>query len=240
VSKLAERSQVFDNHFVGSLPCMPARREIMAGRKEFLWRPWGGMEVFDPRMPRCIAGAGFNTAMVTDHYHYWEDFEGEEDYFTAKVFSGAMAWLDENANKGPFFLQVECFDVHEPFDVPEPYASMYTDGSKDDSNIWPPYQVYEDLRRYMAQATDEELAFLRSQYMGKVTMMDTWLGKFMTRLDALSLWEDTMVIFTTAMVTIPASVRRLASSFHTTTATPTFRCWSGIRRIRAEALASRS
>ena len=254
VSRLAERSMVFEDHFVGSLPCMPARREIMAGRKEFLWRPWGGMEVFDPRLPQVIGKNGYNTAMVTDHYHYWEeeangymqgfkslelvrghevdswkvhdpdeddpqwvknvmkyraakhirqyaanvkDFKGEEDYFAPKVFQGACDWLDDNARKGPFFLQVECFDVHEPFDVPEPYASMYTDGDKDDFNIWPPYQVYADLEKFMNETTPEELDFLRAQYMGKVTMMDTWLGRFMDKLDELGLWEDTMVVFTT-------------------------------------------
>ncbi|SHH65858.1 sulfatase [Cognatishimia maritima] len=254
VQALAERGHVFDDHYVGSLPCMPARREIMAGRKEFLWRPWGGMEVFDPRMPKEISKTGMNTAMVTDHYHYWEeeangymqgfgnlqlvrghevdswkmhdpnaddpqwvknvmkyraaehirqyaanvkDFKGEEDYFAPKVFQGAMDWLDENAGKGDFFLQVECFDVHEPFEVPEPYASMYTDGDKNDFNIWPPYQVYADLERFMDETTPEELAFLKAQYMGKVTMMDTWLGKFMAKLDAMNLWEDTMVVFTT-------------------------------------------
>ena len=52
LDRFAEKSAVFDDHYVGSLPCMPARREIMAGRKEFLWLPWGGMEVFDPRMPK--------------------------------------------------------------------------------------------------------------------------------------------------------------------------------------------
>ncbi len=254
VMRLAERSQIYDNHYVGSLPCMPARREIMAGRKEFLWRPWGGMEVFDPRMPKEVAKSGYNTAMVTDHYHYWEeeangymqgfqniqlvrghevdgwkvpdtdeddpqwvknvmkyraaehirqyaanvkDFKGEEDYFAPKVFQGAMDWLDENADKGKFFLQVECFDVHEPFDVPEPYASMYTDRTKDEFNIWPPYQVYADLERYMNETSEEELEFLRAQYMGKVTMMDTWLGKFMDKMEAMGLMEDTMIVFTT-------------------------------------------
>ena len=69
----AARSTRFDNHFVGSLPCMPARREIFAGRKDFLWRPWGPLEVFDPRLPRVVKAAGLNTGVVTDHYHYWEE-----------------------------------------------------------------------------------------------------------------------------------------------------------------------
>ena len=50
----ANKSLVFDNHFIGSLPCMPARREISAGRKEFMWRPWGPLEAFDPKLPNCL------------------------------------------------------------------------------------------------------------------------------------------------------------------------------------------
>ena len=69
----ARRAWRMDNHFVGSLPCMPARREIFAGQKELMWRPWGPLEYGDPRLPRLLAQQGCSTAIVTDHYHYWED-----------------------------------------------------------------------------------------------------------------------------------------------------------------------
>lgn len=39
LSRFAARAWRMDQHFVGSLPCMPARREIIAGFKEMLWRP---------------------------------------------------------------------------------------------------------------------------------------------------------------------------------------------------------
>ena len=255
IDRFAARSQVYDNHFVGSLPCMPARREIIAGRKEFLWRPWGSLEVFDPRLPGEVGKAGYHSHIVTDHYHYWEeeangyiqgydtletirgyevdrwqyqdpdedkpgwvrnverfraaehigqyyantrDFEEEEDFFSAKVFGSACDWLDRHAGKGKFFLHVETFDVHEPFHIPEPYESMYAQGAtKNEFNIWPPYQVYCDLDAFMDQTTPAELAFLRSQFMGKVTMMDRWFGQLMDKLDELELWDDTMVILTT-------------------------------------------
>ena len=87
--------------------------------------------------------------------------------------------------------------MHEPFHVPEPYASMYTDGSSDDFNIWPPYQIYDDLEKFMDQTTPEELQFLESQYFGKTTMADKWFGHLCNKLDELSLWDTTMVIFTT-------------------------------------------
>lgn len=255
LDSFARRSCRFDNHFVGSLPCMPARREIFAGRKEFLWRPWGPLEPFDLRLPHLLEGDGYTTAIVTDHYHYWEEsanrymqsfqsarlvrgheidywqppapadtdlprwvqkieqwrpgmarqyyanvknFSKEEDFFPAKVMTEASHWLEEHAANGKFFLQVESFDVHEPFDVPEPYASMYADGKKkDEFNIWPPYQDVDRLAAFMDSTTSEELNFIRSQYLGKLTMVDRWFGELLDTITRLGLWDETAVIVTT-------------------------------------------
>ena len=41
MDRLARRSVVFDNHWCGSAPCMPARRDIMTGRLNLLEKPWG-------------------------------------------------------------------------------------------------------------------------------------------------------------------------------------------------------
>ncbi|MFH5182558.1 sulfatase-like hydrolase/transferase [Paenibacillus sp. TAB 01] len=43
--RLAERSVTFDRCYSGSLPCMPARRDLQTGRYSFLHRSW------------CTAGA---------------------------------------------------------------------------------------------------------------------------------------------------------------------------------------
>lgn len=71
--RLAERSQVFDNHYVGSMPCMPARRDMMTGRLSFLHRSWGPLEPFDNAWPETLRAKGVHSHLVTDHYHYWED-----------------------------------------------------------------------------------------------------------------------------------------------------------------------
>jgi len=39
--RFSEKSITFDNHYVGSLPCMPARRDLHTGRLNFLHRSWG-------------------------------------------------------------------------------------------------------------------------------------------------------------------------------------------------------
>ncbi|GAB5377094.1 MAG: sulfatase-like hydrolase/transferase [Acuticoccus sp.] len=71
--RLARRAMTFDGHYVGSMPCMPARRDIMTGRLSFLHRSWGPLEPFDNAFPTILAGKGAYTHLVTDHFHYFED-----------------------------------------------------------------------------------------------------------------------------------------------------------------------
>lgn len=72
--RLAERSVTFDKHYVGSMPCMPARRDMLTGRLSFLHRSWGPMEPFDNAFPKILAaGKDTYSHLITDHFHYWED-----------------------------------------------------------------------------------------------------------------------------------------------------------------------
>ncbi|MFS0779774.1 sulfatase [Neobacillus sp. 3P2-tot-E-2] len=71
--RLEEKTVVFDQCYAGSLPCMPARRELHTGRYNFLHRSWGPIEPFDNSMPELLKKNGVYTHLVTDHQHYWED-----------------------------------------------------------------------------------------------------------------------------------------------------------------------
>ena len=71
--RLAERSVTFDTSFVGSMPCMPARRELHTGRYNFLHRSWGPLEPFDDSMPELLKSNGIYSHLASDHYHYWEE-----------------------------------------------------------------------------------------------------------------------------------------------------------------------
>ncbi|MDO5122686.1 MAG: sulfatase-like hydrolase/transferase, partial [Erysipelotrichaceae bacterium] len=73
---LAQHTAVFDNSYVCSMPCMPARREIHTGRANFLHRSWGPLEPFDDSMPEILKQNGIYTRIVTDHNHYVEDGGG--------------------------------------------------------------------------------------------------------------------------------------------------------------------
>ena len=81
IDRLAARGVVFDNHYSGSLPCMPARRDMMTGRLNFLEAPWGPIEPWDDCLPNLMrTGSGTYSHMITDHYHYFHS--GGEVYHT--------------------------------------------------------------------------------------------------------------------------------------------------------------
>jgi arylsulfatase A-like enzyme len=258
LDQFAERATVFDSHYAGSLPCMPARREWLAGVKEFLWRSWGPMEPFDDPIAKLSRDEGILTQLVTDHFHYFQhgssgyyedfngfefvrgneydawqtsprvpdedfldqllnrdadppestqylnrsayarnavDFEQEADYFAPKVFSRTAEWIRENQNWDQWFCYADSFDVHEPFDVPEPYASMYTDEDPTDPAL-PVWPYYGPVNKGQSELTGRELEFVRSQFAGSVTMVDRWFGRVLDTLDETGLWDETMVIVT--------------------------------------------
>ncbi|MCR8633181.1 sulfatase [Paenibacillus radicis (ex Xue et al. 2023)] len=78
LDRLAERSVVFTNHWSGSLPCMPARRDMLTGRLGFLERNWGPIEPFDQTLPQMLRDNGIFSHISTDHYHYFK--VGGENY----------------------------------------------------------------------------------------------------------------------------------------------------------------
>ncbi|PSP92731.1 sulfatase [Halobacteriales archaeon QS_4_62_28] len=258
LDRFAQRATVFDSHYAGSLPCMPARREWLTGVKEFPWRPWGPVEPFDEPVAELARDDGILTQLVTDHFHYfqhgshgyYEDFNGfefvrgneydawqtspkhppeafcdqlldretdpttsmqylnrnayarnangfdeESDYFAPKVFSRTAEWLSENRDWEQWFCYVDSFDVHEPFDVPESYASMYTDEDPTDPDL-PVWPYYGSVDEGQSELTDRQLAFVQSQFAGSVTMVDRWFGRVLETLDEDGLWDETMVIVT--------------------------------------------
>ena len=72
-ARLAQRTVTFDTCYAGSMPCMPARREMHTGRYNFLHRSWSPLEPFDDSVPQMLKQAGIYTHLITDHQHYWED-----------------------------------------------------------------------------------------------------------------------------------------------------------------------
>jgi arylsulfatase A-like enzyme len=249
LDRLAARSVRFTNHHTGSLPCIPARHDILVGAWDFLWRPWGSIELWEEPITASLRREGVITQLITDHPHLFETggenyhtdftawdyerghesdawksrpdpswlgtptygrghthydnsrgyFRGEEDFPGPRTMQATAKWLAEDAPvhraKGErFFLFVDEFDPHEPFDTPEEWATRYDDSWEGPHLTWPPYAIDAYKQGIL---TERDARQIRAQYGGKLSMIDHWLGRVLDALDATNAWEDTAVILCT-------------------------------------------
>jgi len=98
--------------------------------------------------------------------------------------------VERNRNLKDFFLMLEIFDPHEPFDPPFPYSEMYNPGYTGQRFIWPTYGGSELY-------SPDELKEIRALYAGEVSLVDHWLGHLLDKVERLGLMDDTMIIVTT-------------------------------------------
>lgn len=114
--------------------------------------------------------------------------QSEEDWLSPQVFSRASEFLDVSESGKPFFLVVDSYDPHEPWDPPEEYLKLYSDGPYDGKEpFWPLYGGSGYL-------TEDQIRRLRTRYAAEVTMVDRWLGRFLDRMDDLGLFENTLLM----------------------------------------------
>ena len=112
----------------------------------------------------------------------------EKDTFVAQTMQDACRWLERNHTHDKFFLYIDTFDPHEPWDPPQHYRDMYDPGFTGEVVDHPLY----DYANYL---TPEELRHCQALYAGEVTLVDTWLGRLFETIDYLGLYENTAVIF---------------------------------------------
>ncbi len=251
----------FERHVTGSLPCMPARHDILCGALDFLWKPWGSIEIWEQPITRVLEHQGVTSYLVTDHPHLFEsggenyhtDFSGwdyvrghegdlwrtyadptwagapampakgggyffekaygfkagdrgydrtrtffreEADYPGPRTMTEAARFLNEaTPHHDSWFLFVDEFDPHEPFDTPQPWASKYQDGEwNDEWLIWPPYAEGAVTKGLLSEA---EAHHIRANYGAKLSMIDHWFGQVLDAFDEQNLWDDTALIVCT-------------------------------------------
>ena len=119
--------------------------------------------------------------------------KSEEDYFCAQVFRKACDWLERNHTYQDFFLHLDVFDPHEPWDPPEDILKMFDPKgySVPGCGGAAPYT------RWRERLTEEQFNAYRARYAAKVVFLDRWLGRLLDTMDRLDLWKNTIVILTT-------------------------------------------
>jgi arylsulfatase A-like enzyme len=122
-------------------------------------------------------------------------FRGEEDFPGPRTLSAAARWLQAEAPAHDrFMLFIDEFDPHEPFDTPEPYASMYDPTWQGPHLIWPPYVRGAIERGVLAP---EQARQIRACYGAKLTMIDAWLGRVLEAIERGGFFANSAVVVCT-------------------------------------------
>jgi arylsulfatase A-like enzyme len=139
----------------------------------------------------------------------------EESTGVARTVREAIDWLERRGNeKDPFFLWLDLFSPHGPWDPPQPYRDQYAAEEPDEFEAGEEGDLVEDVEGEeldleevavlidvppgaVGDVLDEvELLRLRRTYAGTVTMVDRWLGELYAALKRLGRFDDTLVVFT--------------------------------------------
>jgi arylsulfatase A-like enzyme len=118
------------------------------------------------------------------------DWRYETDAFAPRTAGLAIRWLEENYRHDPFFLWVDFFDPHEPWDPPEYLVRKYDPDYDGCPMIHPNYGKASDY-------TPAELRNLRAHYCAEAEIVDRWVGRILQKIDDLDLWHNSIVVFTT-------------------------------------------
>ncbi|MHB0935934.1 MAG: sulfatase [Armatimonadota bacterium] len=164
--------------------------EYIRGQQQDRWR--SPFSVPDERLARYGANPARSNihGLVPMHLANTAHVRDEADTSTARTFAWAQRFLEDNRDGQPFYLLVDCFDPHEPWEAPEAYYRLYGDPNYTGRRIVHCGYAPVDQLGY----TEEEVAYVYAQYCGLVTLVDAWFGKLMATLDALGLADNTAVL----------------------------------------------
>ncbi len=218
LDRLARKAITFDRAYAASFPTVPARADLLTGKFTFTYRGWQPLSQEEITLPQLLTEAGYTTMGIVDTPFYmrngygydrgFEDFlyisgqapgpgrddsiyqrRYEEDHFAPMTMSAAERWLERHADER-FFLLVDTWDPHEPWDPPSHYVKMYW---KDHDEHPAPYPSYWDWKE--AGLSREHVRRAHAHYCGQVTMVDRWIGRLLEKMEILGLMENTAVIF---------------------------------------------
>ena len=213
---LARRATIFDNYYAASFPTMPARADYSTGKMCFSFMTWEPLSRHEVTMADALAEAGYVTAGVVDTPFYQKNGYGydrgfryfrdtgsqasyldlslpnnarysEYEYCAPETFTEAEKTL-ERIYTQKFFLLIDSWDPHEPWDPPVWYGRRYKRDYEGPA-VLPPYSYYQS-----AGLTEHDLDVARAGFQGEITMVDRFIGRIVERLETLGIADDTAIV----------------------------------------------
>jgi len=218
IDDFAKKSVRFDGHYIAGFPTMPTRADYFTGRWTMSFMQWEPISKSEDVLPELLSNKDVTTAAIVDTpffirngMNYDRGFKSfteipgqtpffggdvrgswryESDCFAPQTFIKSMDWLERHYKEN-FFLYIDTWDPHEPWEPPQYYRELYWPGH-DGDQAPPLYGYWQDI----PGLTEEKVKKAHASYCGEITMVDTWFGYFMRRVENMGLLENTAIIFT--------------------------------------------
>ena len=149
--------------------------------------PWPTQEQLDRWLPPEIQ-KGWPMNFIHQVIMSMYDRNKEEEHCAPRVLKEAALWLEQNRDADKFFLTVESFSPHEPWNVPAHYREMYQEEDGPEQ-IMSGFQDLSAMSQWLVKRT-------QANYSAVVSMCDRWFGYLMESMRVLGLLDDTAVILT--------------------------------------------
>ncbi len=124
-----------------------------------------------------------------------------EEYADVYVGQKAKQYLKDYDRPEPWFCWVSFGGPHEPWDTPEPYASMYKPEDMPKPILPPqtpderPQGILDKRLTEAPKLSPEEIAAMRADYAGNVTLIDDQIGEILQTLTERCELDNTVIVF---------------------------------------------
>lgn len=181
-----------------------------------------GLQTVDETIgPRAAAMVRSNMTELWEASNVWEAYRADfrerfathaflarpstlplELYYDVYVGRAARAYLVDLAKDAPWFCWVSFGGPHEPWDAPEPYASMYAPEdmpSPRPRTLTAARGLLKDRYGspdYSPPMTGRDIAAMRANYAGNVTLIDDQIGEIIETVHCRGELDRTLIVFT--------------------------------------------
>ncbi|MFC7189113.1 sulfatase [Halocatena marina] len=246
IDRVASEGRLFRNYYVSDAPCLPSRTAFFTGRfgihtgvvnhsginadirhrgQKRGTSTGGAYRTF----PMTLSQAGYRTALVSPfptRHGAWHVLDGFEEWHDTgrsgreradEVYPHAAEWLQSHATEDDWYLHVNFWDPHTPYDTPLEYGTPFED---DPTPEWPteeriaeqyesygPHSAHDLHHGYLTgngpddlERTPDEIAsradFGRwiDAYDTGIRYMDEYIGKLFDLLDENGVFEETLIV----------------------------------------------
>ncbi|HEC32724.1 MAG TPA: DUF4976 domain-containing protein [Candidatus Kaiserbacteria bacterium] len=224
IDRFSKNAFLFENAFAHTSWTLPSASSVFTSQYPYT------NGIFDRKRSKLLTAStlaeilkssGFKTAAFTgggDYNRVYGLSKGFDMYVDSDYFATikdriplAENWLKDNS-KGKFFLYLQGFNTHCPYNPPKPYSELFTDGIeypnqdinrnfclrgfKNVSKSEDTYRTYYFQQRNIkpVDLNQKDIEYLKSQYDGEIAMTDNSVNTFLDYLKENDLLKNTVVV----------------------------------------------